>query len=72
MLAGVGTTWYTWLEQGRDVRPSDELLSALSEALRLDPTERRHLLLCMTGGRRSGRLRVRSGSMSRFAGCWTA
>ena len=26
MLAGVGTTWYTWLEQGRDVKPSNEML----------------------------------------------
>lgn len=43
MLAGVGTTWYTWLEQGRDVRPSREVLSALAGALRLDSTERRHL-----------------------------
>ena len=38
ILADVGATWYTWLEQGRDVRPSSELLSALSDALRLDPT----------------------------------
>jgi transcriptional regulator with XRE-family HTH domain len=45
MLADVGTTWYTWLEQGRDVRPSNELLSALAEALRLNPTERRHLFV---------------------------
>ena len=45
MLAGVGTTWYTWLEQGRDVRPSNEVLSALAAALRLDPTERRHLFV---------------------------
>ena len=45
MLADVGTTWYTWLEQGRDVRPSDELLSALAGALRLDPIERRHLYI---------------------------
>ena len=45
MLAGVGTTWYTWLEQGRDVRPSNEVLSALAVALRLDPTERRHLFV---------------------------
>ena len=45
MLAGVGTTWYTWLEQGRDVRPSDEVLAALAEALRLDPIERRHLFV---------------------------
>ena len=42
-LAGVGTTWYTWLEQGRDVRPSNELLMALAQALRLDPIERGHL-----------------------------
>ncbi len=45
MLAGVGTTWYTWLEQGRDVRPSLEALTALAAALRLDPTERRHLFV---------------------------
>ncbi|MDQ0396227.1 helix-turn-helix transcriptional regulator [Labrys monachus] len=45
LLAGVGTTWYTWLEQGRDVRPSREVLSALAKALRLDPTETRHLFL---------------------------
>jgi transcriptional regulator with XRE-family HTH domain len=43
LLAGVGTTWYTWLEQGRDVRPSAEVLSALADALKLDPAERRHL-----------------------------
>jgi hypothetical protein len=33
-LAGVGTTWYTWLEQGRDVRASLEVLEALSGAAR--------------------------------------
>jgi transcriptional regulator with XRE-family HTH domain len=45
MIAGVGTTWYTWLEQGRDVRPSVEVLTALSEALRLDAVETRHLFI---------------------------
>lgn len=45
MIAGVGTTWYTWLEQGRDVRPSVEVLTALSEALRLDAVEKRHLFI---------------------------
>src|SRR3984893_12738946 len=45
LLAGVGTTWYTWLEQGRDVRPSTEVLSALADALRLDSAERRHLFV---------------------------
>lgn len=43
MIAGVGTTWYTWLEQGRDVHPSNEVLAALAGALRLDAIERRHL-----------------------------
>jgi len=42
-LAGVGTTWYTWLEQGRDVRPSSEVLGALADALRLDRAERQYL-----------------------------
>lgn len=45
MLAGVGTTWYTWLEQGRDVNPSNEVLGALAGALKLDPIERRHLFV---------------------------
>ncbi|MBB3214200.1 transcriptional regulator with XRE-family HTH domain [Herbaspirillum sp. Sphag1AN] len=45
LLAGVGTTWYTWLEQGRDVHPSLEVLSALADALKLDPAERRHLFV---------------------------
>jgi PAS domain-containing protein len=44
MLAGVGTTWYTWLEQGREIQPSSDVLSALAVVLRLDPTERQHLL----------------------------
>jgi len=43
LLAGVGVTWYTWLEQGRDVRASPEVLSALCKALKLDPAEQRHL-----------------------------
>jgi transcriptional regulator with XRE-family HTH domain len=42
-LAGVGVSWYTWLEQGRDINPSPEVLDALARALRLDPAERRTL-----------------------------
>jgi transcriptional regulator with XRE-family HTH domain len=42
-LAGVGTTWYTWLEQGREIRPSHEVLTALADVLQLDPAERQHL-----------------------------
>lgn len=45
MIAGVGTTWYTWLEQGREVRPSVEVLRALAEALRLDAAEKQHLFI---------------------------
>jgi transcriptional regulator with XRE-family HTH domain len=48
-LAGVGTTWYTWLEQGRDVRASLDVLEALARALRLDPAERNHLILLGRG-----------------------
>jgi transcriptional regulator with XRE-family HTH domain len=48
-LAGVGTTWYTWLEQGRDVRASLDVLEAISRALRLTPAERTHLLLLGRG-----------------------
>lgn len=43
LLAGISTTWYTYLEQGRDIRPSDQVLSALANTLRLDAAERRHL-----------------------------
>jgi transcriptional regulator with XRE-family HTH domain len=48
-LAGVGTTWYTWLEQGRDVRASLDVLEALSRALRLTPAERTHVVLLGRG-----------------------
>lgn len=43
LLAGVGVTWYTWLEQGREIQPSNEVLLALSRVLRLDPAERDYL-----------------------------
>ena len=48
-LAGVGVTWYTWLEQGRDVRASLEVLEAISRALRLTSAERTHLILLGRG-----------------------
>src|SRR5262249_57655046 len=43
-LAGVGTTWYTWLEQGRDVQASLAVLESLARALRLTPAERAHMI----------------------------
>ncbi len=44
-LAGVGITWYTWLEQGRDIKVSTAFLDNVSRVLKLDETERRHLFL---------------------------
>lgn len=44
-LAGVGLSWYTWLEQGRDISVSSTFLDNLSRVLKLDATERRHLFL---------------------------
>ena len=44
-LAGVGLTWYTWLEKGRDISVSATFLDNLSKALKLDAAERRHLFL---------------------------
>lgn len=44
-LAGVGTTWYTWLEQARDIQPSSEVLRRLGLALQLNSAEMRHLFI---------------------------
>jgi transcriptional regulator with XRE-family HTH domain len=43
MLAGISPTWYTFLEQGRDVRPSHQVLDAVARALGLGDAERTHL-----------------------------
>jgi len=42
-LAGVGVTWYTWLEQGRPINVSAQVLGAVARTLRLDAAERDHL-----------------------------
>ncbi|MFD9515550.1 helix-turn-helix transcriptional regulator [Streptomyces mirabilis] len=42
-LGGMSTTWYTWLEQGRDIKVSDQVLDSLSRTLQLDHDERSHL-----------------------------
>ncbi|WP_107837988.1 helix-turn-helix transcriptional regulator [Metasolibacillus meyeri] len=39
-LAGVSTTWYTWLEQGRDIKVSSDVLYCISTALNLNKDER--------------------------------
>jgi transcriptional regulator with XRE-family HTH domain len=40
---GMSPTWYTWLEQGRDIAASPPALSALARALQLTPAERAYL-----------------------------
>ncbi len=42
-LAGVGVTWYTWLEQGRPINVSGQVLDAVAATLRLSSIEREHL-----------------------------
>lgn len=42
-IAGVSTTWYTWLEQGRDIKVSNSVLDAISNALQLNKDERNYL-----------------------------
>lgn len=42
-LAGVGVTWYTWLEQGRPINASVQVLTAIARTLKLDSAEREHL-----------------------------
>src|SRR5258706_9741149 len=42
-LSGVGVTWYTWLEQGRDIVPSAQVIDALARALLLDEDQHRYL-----------------------------
>lgn len=50
-LAGVSTTWYTWLEQGRDIQVSSSVLDCVANALQLNADERRYLYsLAFEGG----------------------
>jgi transcriptional regulator with XRE-family HTH domain len=44
-LAGLSATWYTWLEQGRNVHPSAQILERLSAALGLSAAERDYLFM---------------------------
>lgn len=42
-LAGVSVTWYTWLEQGRDIRVSAQVLEQISSTLKMSGEERDYL-----------------------------
>ncbi|KUL41823.1 helix-turn-helix transcriptional regulator [Actinoplanes awajinensis] len=52
LLAGLSTDYYQRMEQGREVRPSDDVLDALAGALVLDDDERRHLFALAHAARR--------------------
>jgi transcriptional regulator with XRE-family HTH domain len=43
-LSGVSITWYTWLEQGREITPSRQVLDAIARTLRLSAIERAYVL----------------------------
>jgi transcriptional regulator with XRE-family HTH domain len=61
-LSGVGVTWYTWLEQGRQINASPQVLGAVARTLLLDQAEREHLFhladlpdaAAITGGATAG------------------
>ena len=42
-LAGLSVSWYSWLEQARDINVSDESLNSIANALQLNDDERHHL-----------------------------
>lgn len=44
VLAGVSVTWYTWVEQGRPIHPSQSVLDAVARALRLTRAEHEYVL----------------------------
>lgn len=42
-LAGIGVTWYTWFEQGRDIQVSAHSLERIARALRLSASDTEYL-----------------------------
>jgi transcriptional regulator with XRE-family HTH domain len=55
LLANLSTTYYTFLEQGRPVRPSAQVLDALASALRMSAAEHRYLQVLAHGGDNAAR-----------------
>ncbi|WP_027344677.1 helix-turn-helix transcriptional regulator [Hamadaea tsunoensis] len=43
LLSGIGVTWYTWLEQGRDINASAQVMNAVARVLQLNDVEQAHL-----------------------------
>jgi transcriptional regulator with XRE-family HTH domain len=49
VLAGVSPTWYTYLEQGRNIRPSPAVLDSLARVLLLTEDERHYMHMLVFG-----------------------
>jgi transcriptional regulator with XRE-family HTH domain len=45
VLAGIGVSWYQWLEQGREITVSPQVLDSIARVLQLDHVEQRHMYL---------------------------
>jgi len=43
LLAGLSSTWYSYLEQGKDISPSPEVMNSLARVLGLSEDERRYI-----------------------------
>ncbi|MEU0542041.1 helix-turn-helix transcriptional regulator [Nocardia sp. NPDC005978] len=75
LLAGVGVSWYTWLEQGRDINVSGSVVRAIGRALQLDDAEMAHLFtlagLTAPPPGRHGSTRV-GPELRRVINAWTA
>lgn len=74
-LAGISVEYYQRLEQGRATCPSDQVLDALAEVLRLDAVEREHLRVwpAPTAARaaRPWRPATRRRCAKGCCGCWS-
>jgi transcriptional regulator with XRE-family HTH domain len=62
VLAGLSPTWYTYLEQGRDIHPSAEVLDSLAHVLALTEDEKRYMHLL--AGAKVGEPRPIAGEIS--------
>lgn len=52
LLSGVSLTWYTWLEQGRDITPSRQVIDPLARTLLLSAAEHEYVLRLVDTARR--------------------
>lgn len=66
VLAGVSASWYTWLEQGRDIKVSKDVLDSVSRALNLDHTEHAYLYLLAGANPPTGSPEMTTEEISRF------